>query len=489
MYKLLIRIIFLVSLNSYLLIAQGSYPILYWTDQTDNHIRRSHTDGSYIETINSNGGSGIIGIDIDISSGKIYWTDHSDPKIRRSNLNGTNVETLINGVGSGPHSIALDITNNKIYWTDRTDNYIRRSNLDGSNIENLVTSAGSGITGIDLDISNSKMYWADQSDPKIRRSNLNGSNVEILVSSAGSGPDGLTLDLTNNKIYWTDQTDNNIRRSNLDGTSLETVISNAGSGLSGISLDLHYGKIYWIDKTNPRIRRSNLDGSNIETVISPAGSGPEGITIDLTNEIPLSVELTNFHAYPLDNNVCLKWTTESELNNLGFIIERSTSDEPFREIASYINDDRLRGYGNCCYSNSYCYVDKDIQRGCTYWYKLIDVDYSGIQTEHEPISIKLNDYPNQFTLDQNYPNPFNPTTSINFTIPEIDQESVKINFSIYTIQGEIVRTLYKGKISSGDHTLNWDGKNDSGFDLPSGTYIYRIESNSFINARKMIKLK
>ena len=90
-----------------------------------------------------------------------------------------------------------------------------------------------------------------------------------------------------------------------------------------------------------------------------------------------------------------------------------------------------------------------------------------------------------FHLDQNFPNPFNKRTSINFTLPEQSH----VSLSIYNIKGELVRVLYDGRQSSGKHRVEWNGLNDEGKEAASGIYFYRLQSDSFIQTKKMSLLK
>lgn len=85
-----------------------------------------------------------------------------------------------------------------------------------------------------------------------------------------------------------------------------------------------------------------------------------------------------------------------------------------------------------------------------------------------------------FNLSQNYPNPFNPTTSIEFTVPS--NQHVTIN--VYNIIGELVRVLANDDYMAGSYKVEFDGAG-----LPSGVYIYRLQSLSFTDNKKMILLK
>jgi hypothetical protein len=91
-----------------------------------------------------------------------------------------------------------------------------------------------------------------------------------------------------------------------------------------------------------------------------------------------------------------------------------------------------------------------------------------------------------FGLVSNFPNPFNPTTTIEFTLPE--QGVVKVD--LYDILGSKVSTLIDNQeLSAGQKRLVWNGKNDKGVQMVSGTYIYRISSGKFSVSKKMMLLK
>lgn len=81
--------------------------------------------------------------------------------------------------------------------------------------------------------------------------------------------------------------------------------------------------------------------------------------------------------------------------------------------------------------------------------------------------------PPAHSLRQNAPNPFNPTTTIDFQL----QSAGKVNLSIYDVSGRLVRNLADGVLSAGSHKLLWDGLDDSGHELASGTYFYQLRVN------------
>jgi uncharacterized delta-60 repeat protein len=104
------------------------------------------------------------------------------------------------------------------------------------------------------------------------------------------------------------------------------------------------------------------------------------------------------------------------------------------------------------------------------------------QIELNPLSVEkieaLN--PNGFTLAQNYPNPFNPVTTIQFSIPQRSNVTLKV----YDILGNEVATLVNEEKDRGVYSVNFSASG-----LASGMYLYRLQAGSFIETKKMILIK
>ncbi|MDP3831067.1 MAG: T9SS type A sorting domain-containing protein, partial [Ignavibacteriaceae bacterium] len=85
-----------------------------------------------------------------------------------------------------------------------------------------------------------------------------------------------------------------------------------------------------------------------------------------------------------------------------------------------------------------------------------------------------------YTLNQNYPNPFNPSTTINFSLAKAGN----VKLTVYNLLGQEVKSLMNGVMEAGNHTVPFDASN-----LNSGVYLYKIESGSFVQVRKMTLMK
>ena len=87
---------------------------------------------------------------------------------------------------------------------------------------------------------------------------------------------------------------------------------------------------------------------------------------------------------------------------------------------------------------------------------------------------------------QNYPNPFNSNTTIDY---QLDISS-NVKIEIYNIEGQLIKLLISDYKPSGYYSLTWDGTNDNGIKVPSGTYIYRIKTDGgFVKEKKMVYIK
>jgi hypothetical protein len=88
--------------------------------------------------------------------------------------------------------------------------------------------------------------------------------------------------------------------------------------------------------------------------------------------------------------------------------------------------------------------------------------------------------PAGYALSQNYPNPFNPATTIRYYIPERSLVILKI----FDMSGQQVAALVDKEQPAGSYTIKWQA---GGF--PSGVYFYRLQTNNFIETKKLILLK
>ena len=107
----------------------------------------------------------------------------------------------------------------------------------------------------------------------------------------------------------------------------------------------------------------------------------------------------------------------------------------------------------------------------------------------DPTSVEGTDgLPIDFRLAQNFPNPFNPSTVINYTIPQ-SLNSLQVKLEIFNLLGQKVITLVDAKQVAGEHSIQWDGKNEAGNLVASGVYLYRLKAENFVEMSKMMFIR
>lgn len=98
-----------------------------------------------------------------------------------------------------------------------------------------------------------------------------------------------------------------------------------------------------------------------------------------------------------------------------------------------------------------------------------------------PLSVdENNNIPINYSLSQNYPNPFNPATTILYSIPY----SNHVTLEVYNILGQRIKKLVDELQYEGNYKITFDAS-----ELPTGVYIYRLKSGSYVESKKMLILK
>ena len=206
----------------------------------------------------------------------------------------------------------------------------------------------------------------------------------------------------------------------------------------------------------------------------------------------LPVELSSWAGHSANGQVKLAWTTESEYENQGFIINRRQNGKGgMVEVASFVTHTQLQGHGSTANRNNYTYVDKYVDVGKTYSYQLSDVDYQSRVTYHSEIRVTVSAEeqelkPALVELHSAYPNPFNPSVALSFSLK---QDVDALSFAIFDIQGHHIRTLTGGNHVSGRYKIDWNGRDEWGRNVSSGTYVVRLSSGSDIYTQQITLLR
>jgi len=192
----------------------------------------------------------------------------------------------------------------------------------------------------------------------------------------------------------------------------------------------------------------------------------------LIDLLGVPVELTAFTATANNGSVVLNWSTATETNNHMFEIERKAEQGEYFTIG-YVN-----GAGTTTEPQNYTFTDKSVSTG-KYFYRLKQIDFDGRYQYSSEVEVDVTG-PLTFNLEQNYPNPFNPSTTINYSVPEAGN----VILSVYNTVGEEVAKLVNGYSEAGRFNVTFDAPN-----LPSGVYLYKLQSANTVLTKKMMLLK
>ena len=223
----------------------------------------------------------------------------------------------------------------------------------------------------------------------------------------------------------------------------------------------------------------------LNNVNNPNCSCPNpGATIGVgpyhTLPLGLPVELKTFSATTDGRNIILNWSTATELNNLGFEIQRKIGTNDFVTVGF------VSGKGTTSEPNDYTFTDRGLDNG-KYYYRLKQTDFNGSYQYSDIVEIEFRAF-DSFILEQNYPNPFNPATTVGYGLSERTQ----VRLSVLNTIGEEVAMLVNEVKDAGYYVTKFNAS-----DLPSGIYFYKLQAGNpstssgqvYVEMKKMVLMK
>ncbi len=184
----------------------------------------------------------------------------------------------------------------------------------------------------------------------------------------------------------------------------------------------------------------------------------------------LPVKMTEFKAVPVDNKyIQLKWTTETEINNSGFLVERSIDGEEFASLGF------VPGNGNSTEMHSYTFNDKNVEGRKRYYYRLKQIDNDGTSEYTKVVSAQLGGDKQQ-RIGEFIPNPTSNIANVEI-YSAIDQ---KVTFEFKNTLGQVVK---KGDVMlrRGNSSYRLDVS-----DLATGNYLVVINTPEQIYTKKLV---
>ncbi len=232
-------------------------------------------------------------------------------------------------------------------------------------------------------------------------------------------------------------------------------------------------------------------------------------------EIPDTItysSATEINQHTRTNNFILSPQTNFYFSNIYFVVQKSVPDTAlmnnnavnFRvELVNSLTNQVVGTFDNITYNknNLEKFANIDYSVDCSgiasgeYYLRLVtnvigiaNYTLANIFNDNTTLAKKNfnkvnfmgNEIPITYELSNNFPNPFNPSTTIRYQIP---QDGI-VTLKIYDILGSEVATLVNEEKVAGKYEVNFNASS-----LASGVYIYKIQSGSFVNSKKMILLK
>ena len=193
-------------------------------------------------------------------------------------------------------------------------------------------------------------------------------------------------------------------------------------------------------------------------------------------EEPVAAQLQSFSTDVDGSGIAVRWSLSQMDESTRFRITRTALHE---SPAALVDDDPdLVREGL-----SFTYVDADVEPGGRYEYLVERSGSDGWHTLFESGAVSMPGA--QLALHPNYPNPFNPTTAIAYSVPARGQVVIQV----FDVSGTMVRTLLNEEQEPGRHTIHWNGLNDQGNPVASGTYFCRLTASKLTLSQKMLLLR
>lgn len=211
----------------------------------------------------------------------------------------------------------------------------------------------------------------------------------------------------------------------------------------------------------------------------PAAAAPlsAGLAIDFTTVAPRYVpfSLAMFAAKECDSGVQIRWEPTDERPRSGYRVYREATDGTMVPVPGGVLGPNVREFTDLSAAG---------EEEQVYW--IGSTDLFGKETLLGPFPYKQTETPSiRFALANQGPNPSHGTTVLRYSLPAKSDA----NLGIYSVSGRHVRTLVNRSVSPGVWTAEWDGRDESGREMPSGVYFGRLRAEAGERRVKFILLR
>ncbi len=237
-----------------------------------------------------------------------------------------------------------------------------------------------------------------------------------------------------------------------------------------------------IDAGDPTI----LDVDSTRSDIGVYG-GPGGMSYEYIDLAPATPE--TLLAIVDEDSIIISWNYNTETDFSHYWLHRDTIAGFEPSVFNMIADPETS-----------LYVERDFDFEHDYYYRITAIDMQdNISDYSEELAVVLTDIddlwdhnlPRVNKISSNYPNPFNAKTKINFYLADVGYQPAMVQMYIYDVTGRLVRKLIDERRYPGEHSVVWDGRNDSGGEVSSGVYFVRliVSDLELIKPRKIMLVR
>ncbi len=221
------------------------------------------------------------------------------------------------------------------------------------------------------------------------------------------------------------------------------------------------------------------DAEDFLVIVSDDPFNPRSSIFVEGHESGLSVLLEDFSAEAVDAGIRVQWRVSADEPLVGCYLYRGLQAE--RARAGLISNGLLTG------GDFFTFEDdlRDVEMADSLYYWLQALTISGEAYEFGPVMAIPPPQTDQVRLWPNWPNPFSTHTTLRYQLP-VGQA---VSLGIYALTGQLVRALFAGRQSAGNHQTDWDGRDAVGRPVAPGVYICRLQTERELVTRRVALLR
>ena len=232
---------------------------------------------------------------------------------------------------------------------------------------------------------------------------------------------------------------------------------------------------YEVTGTDTTVDLATYDIGDFGWWVSAFACGTHGPDSDCNTATPVVLQF--FGATSVSGGILIEWRTGAELNVAGFNLYRrpTTGGQQTKVNTKIIQPGHF----------SYRYTDRGAETDLEYVYQLTEVTTDDRELPLGEVIVRSVFIPTEFALKRAVPNPFNPTTTLEFWVPQAE----RVVLDIYSPSGRLIRRLVDERLEPGVHNVMWNGRNDGGNIVASGTYFALLKADGVRNVTRLTLLK